>query len=68
MRWIHINIFGWILRIAFAYLMFAALLSYAYLIALGAMFAIFYIEFFEGIICQRMRKQKGVKGIKGVIC
>jgi hypothetical protein len=60
MKWIYINIFGWVLRIAFAYLMFTALLSYAYIIALGAMFAIFYIEFFEKIICRRIRKNKGV--------
>lgn len=60
MRWIYINIFGWVLRIAFAYLMFAALLSNALIIAIGAMFAIYYIEFFEGIICRMMRKYKGV--------
>jgi len=59
MRWIYINIFGWVLRIALAYLMFVALLSDAFIIALGAMFAIFYIEFFEGIICRRMRKIRG---------
>lgn len=62
MRRIYINIFGWVLIIAFAYLMFAALLSGAFIIALGAMFAIYYIEFFEGIICRRMRKNKGVRG------
>lgn len=59
MRWIYINIFGWVLRIALAYLMFVALLSDAFIVALGAMFAIFYIEFFEGIICRRMRKIRG---------
>lgn len=59
MKWIHINIFGWVLRIALAYLMFAALLSDAFIIALGAMFAIYYIEFFEGIIYRRMRKIRG---------
>lgn len=59
MRWIYINIFGWILRIAFAYLIFAALLSNAFIIAIGAMFAIYYIEFFEGIIYRRMRKIRG---------
>lgn len=63
MRWIYINIFGWVLRIALAYLMFAALLSGVFIIALGAMFAIYYVEFFEGIICRRMRKNKGVKGV-----
>lgn len=44
---------------ALAYLMFAALLSDAFIIALGVMFTIFYIEFFEGIICRRMRKIRG---------
>ena len=60
MGWIYINIFGWILRIAFTYLMFVALLSDTFVIALGAMFTIYYVEFFEGIICRRMRKNKGV--------
>ena len=63
MRRIYINIFGWILRIVFVYLMFAALLSYAFIIALGMMFAIYYIEFFEDIIYRRMRKHKGIKGV-----
>jgi hypothetical protein len=57
---IYINIFGWVLRIAFAYLIFVALLNNAFVIALGVMFAIYYVEFFEGIIYQRMRKNKEV--------
>ena len=60
MRWIYMNICGWILRIVFVYLMFVALLrlSDAFVIVLGAMFAIFYVEIFEGMICRELRKNK----------
>ena len=58
MRWIYMNICGWILRIVFVYLMFVALLSDALVIVIGAMFAIFYVEIFEGTICRGLRKNK----------
>lgn len=59
MRWIYISIFGWFLRIALAYIMFLALLNYAYFIAIVTMFMIYYVEFFEGVICRRMTQNKG---------
>lgn len=53
MRCKYINIIEWIMQIALICLMFVALFGDAFGIAIGAMFAIYYVEFIREYICER---------------
>jgi len=62
MRCIYINIPAWVIQIALVYIMFATLLGDATVIAIGAMFTIYYVEFIRDIICRRINVKRELFG------